>query len=118
MAVETTLSGKGYLKKIRQARALGYRVTLFFLWLPSPRMALQRVAQRVRVGGHAIDKEVVERRYAAGLRNFFDCYRHEVDSWLVCDGSNGVLNPIAVSRPGTVLVLAESLWKQLENSLT
>ena len=53
-ALETTLSGKGYLRHIAQWRAQGYRVSLFFLSLPTADMAIARVAERVRQGGHDI----------------------------------------------------------------
>jgi hypothetical protein len=62
-------------------RASGYRAHLAFVSLPSPEMAELRVAERVRRGGHAIPGEVIRRRYAAGLRNFFGLYRDVVDSW-------------------------------------
>lgn len=51
-----------------------YRVILFFIWLPSPELAIQRVAKRVREGGHNIHEAVVRRRYARGLANLLDLY--------------------------------------------
>ena len=42
--------------------------------MSSPDLAIQRVAQRVRNGGHDIPKEVVIRRYQAGINNFFNIY--------------------------------------------
>lgn len=47
-AIETTLSGKGYLARIRDWRELGYHVSLYFLSLPDPETAIARVAERVR----------------------------------------------------------------------
>lgn len=45
---ETTLSGRGYLRLIRQWQAAGYRVKLISLQLASAEEAIARVAQRVR----------------------------------------------------------------------
>ena len=80
-AFETTLSGLGYLARIRQWRSMGYKVSLYFLALPSPETAILRVAQRVRQGGHNIPEAVIRRRFAAGLRNFETIYKFEVDRW-------------------------------------
>ncbi len=49
---ETTLSGRGYARLIPRWRERGYSIKLFFLRLPTPEMAIARVAQRV-VGGRA-----------------------------------------------------------------
>jgi predicted ABC-type ATPase len=43
-----------------------------FLWLPSADFAIERVAERVRAGGHNVQAETVRRRYRAGLRNFVE----------------------------------------------
>ena len=67
-AFETTLAGFSYLARIRQWRAKGYHVSLFFLCLPDAETAIARVAERVRQGGHDIPAEVIRRRFTAGLR--------------------------------------------------
>ena len=84
-AFETTLSGMAYLARIRQWRSMGYEVSLYFLTLPSPEMAILRVAARVRQGGHSIPESVIRRRYAAGLTNFETIYKFEVDHWAQFD---------------------------------
>ena len=92
-AVETTLSGKRYLRHIDEWRAIGYHVTLYFLSLPDPEMAIARVAERVRQGGHDIPEPVIRRRFASGLHNFEIHYRPRVDTWALYDnaGSEPVL---------------------------
>lgn len=86
-AFETTLSGKAYARQIPQWRRLGYRVELFFLSLTSADMAVQRVAERVRQGGHDIPEVTIRRRFDAGMRLFFDVYRPLVDQWVLYDNS-------------------------------
>ncbi|MFT4101732.1 MAG: zeta toxin family protein [Burkholderiaceae bacterium] len=86
-AFETTLSGRGYLRSIQQWRAQGYAVSLFFLALPSVVMAIERVAERVRQGGHDIPEDVIRRRFAAGRKNFDQYYREAVDDWSLYDNS-------------------------------
>lgn len=60
----------------------GYKVSLYFLALPSPETAILRVAERVRQGGHKIPETVIRRRFAAGLRNFEIYYKSELDLWV------------------------------------
>lgn len=84
-AFETTLSGLGYLARIRQWRGQGYHVSLFFLCLPDAETAIARVAERVRQGGHDIPEAVIRRRFAAGLRNLENAYKSEVDTWAKYD---------------------------------
>ncbi len=84
-AFETTLSGLAYLAHIRRWSAKGYHVSLFFLSLPNAEAAVARVAERVRHVGHDIPKDVIRRRFAAGLRNFEQAYKRAVDDWAKYD---------------------------------
>lgn len=84
-AFETTLSGRGYLPRIRQWREQGYHVSLFFLCLPNAETAIARVAERVKQGGHHVPEDVIRRRFAAGLRNFHEAYKSAVDAWALFD---------------------------------
>jgi predicted ABC-type ATPase len=112
---ETTCAGRGHIRTLRRCRAAGYLLTLLFLWLPSPEMALARVARRVAAGGHRIPDNVVRRRYASGIRNMRRLYFPFVDTALVYDNSDagGVL--IAERRPGTAPVIHDSeRWQRIE----
>ncbi len=84
---ETTLAGRGYARSIPTWRARGYAVRLHFLSLPSPEMAIQRVAERVRQGGHGIPEHVIRRRFAKGLENWEQLYKPLVSDWILYDGS-------------------------------
>ena len=86
-AFETTLSGLAYARHIPQWRQMGYRVQLFFLSLPSADMAVQRVAERVRQGGHDIPEATIRRRFEAGKRLFTTVYQPLVDRWILYDNA-------------------------------
>lgn len=79
-AFESTLSGKTYLRLIRQAKAAGYVIHLFYLWIPDPSLAVARIRDRVDSGGHDVPEPDVRRRYSRTLRNFFTMYRLTADS--------------------------------------
>ena len=87
-AFETTLSGLTYLRHIAAWRAQGYQVSLMFLSLPNAETAIERVASRVRQGGHHVPQDVIRRRYAAGLKNFHQHYKGAVDDWVLYDNTD------------------------------
>jgi predicted ABC-type ATPase len=86
-AFETTLSGRMYARLIPAWQAQGYKVKLFFLKLPNPELAIDRVHRRVQEGGHNVPDEVVRRRFYAGLKNLEALYKEVVDEWAVYDNS-------------------------------
>jgi predicted ABC-type ATPase len=88
---ETTLAGRGWVPLLHGLRRQGYRLNLFFLWLPSPELAVNRVQERVRAGGHSVPEDVVRRRFARGIQNFFQIYEPLLNGWLILD--NSVLPP-------------------------
>ena len=90
-AFETTLSGRGYVRSIRNWQEKGYLVKLFFVGLRTPEMAIERVRQRVLEGGHDVPEPIIRRRFHAGWHNFQTIYRDLVDDWEVYDNSTAAL---------------------------
>ena len=80
-ALESTLSGRTYARMIPEWRRAGYYVTLFFLEIPTPEMAIGRVALRVSQGGHHIPEAEIRRRFVSGKQNFVSIYQALVDDW-------------------------------------
>jgi len=89
-AFETTLSGLIYLVRLRRWKAVGYRIEIIFLRLPSPRLALRRIAARVKQGGHNVPRADVIRRFTRGWANFQSAYRPLADVWAVYDNSGDI----------------------------
>ena len=87
-AFESTLSGRSYLRLLKDWKAEGWQITLFYLWLPTPEHSLGRVAQRVRMGGHGIPEDTIRRRYLAGLRNAVELYLPLADSARIYDNES------------------------------
>ena len=94
--IETTLSTRSYAQKIKECKKLGYEVILVFFWLYSPELAIQRVKERVKKGGHSVPENVIRRRYKRGLKNLFSKFMSLSDYWLVIDNSQ--TNPLIVSE--------------------
>lgn len=87
-AFETTLSGLVYLARLKRWKRAGYRIEIVFLRLPSPQLALRRIAARVRQGGHHVPRADVLRRFVRGWKNFRDFYCPLADTWAVYDNSS------------------------------
>ena len=94
-AIETTLATRSYVSLVKRAQALKYKVTLLYIWLKSPELAIQRVSERVSKGGHNIPSDVVKRRYYRGMSNFFLLFMPVCDAWIFADNSFNKLNIIA-----------------------
>jgi predicted ABC-type ATPase len=75
-AIETTLSGKNYISFLKELRVKGYKIHLFFLWIPSVDLSLARIKDRVLRGGHDVPEPDVRRRFNRGISNFFKLYAH------------------------------------------
>jgi predicted ABC-type ATPase len=86
-AFESTLATRSYASWISKLIQQGYSFHLLYLWLRSPELAIQRVKERVRLGGHNIPEEVIKRRYKAGIKNFFQLYRNLAATWCIYDNS-------------------------------
>ncbi|MBK8282073.1 MAG: zeta toxin [Saprospiraceae bacterium] len=88
-AFETTLATKSYKNLILEAKSKNYQISLVFFWLEKVQIAIERVATRVREGGHDIPTDVIKRRYIYGLKNLFDIYIPLADNILLFDNSFG-----------------------------
>lgn len=86
-AFESTLSGVGYVQRLKRWKSAGYRIEIIYLTLTSPRIALNRIAARVRQGGHNVPKIEVLRRFRRSWQNFQNVYQPLADLWWVYDNS-------------------------------
>lgn len=117
-AFETTLASRSYARLVRTLRADGYEFHLVYLWLGSADLAVQRVRERVRRGGHDISEEVIRRRYVKGVRNFFGVYMALADTWGIYDNSSsGEPVQIAIkNREASPTILREDLWQRFRET--
>lgn len=89
-AFESTLSGLGYSLRLQALKERGYAIEIVYLKLGSAELALQRVATRVKQGGHDVPATDVRRRFDRSWRNFSETYRLLADRWAVYDNSSGI----------------------------
>jgi len=112
-AFETTLSGKSYVDFLKELKAKGYRVNLFFLWIPSPELALARIKDRVAEGGHDVPAKDVRRCFVRGIQNFLESYGPLSDSWMFFYNAESIPQLIAEKKDDKILVVDEKLYEKI-----
>lgn len=120
-SIETTLATRSYLNLVKKAQSQGYSVMLLFFWIDSPALAKNRVAQRVREGGHSIPSDVIERRYFNGLKNLFEIFMPIVDDWCLYDNNSTLAQLVVTGGRNKECIVEEkityekitSIWKKM-----
>ncbi|HEY9173792.1 MAG TPA: AAA family ATPase [Verrucomicrobiae bacterium] len=104
-ALESTLSGKTYIRLFRCARQFGYEIELHYLWLSSPVQAIARVRQRVQQGGHHVPATDIRRRFHRSLVHLLDDYLPLAARWAVWDSRSLPAKRLAISSAHDIDVL-------------
>jgi predicted ABC-type ATPase len=113
--VEATISGKSLRNFLMRAKALGFTITVFLVYLDSADTCVARVAQRVRRGGHNVPEQDIRRRYPRSLSNFWHIYREIADYWYVVYNSMVDYQWVASGDPETTVIhLADEFKRFLE----
>lgn len=116
-AVETTLASRSLAARVRRLRSEGYLFRLIYVWSASAEFSVERVAERVRVGGHDIPENVIRRRYRASLRNLFELYLPLADLWDVHDNTGQEGPRLIAERLQTGEVVHDpTLWDFIRES--
>ncbi len=112
-AFETTLSGRSYVRLLRNMKTAGFRLHMFYLWIPSPELALLRIRYRVQSGGHNVPESEVRRRFTRSLGNLFRLYRRLLDTLHFFDNSSDTPNLIFKDEAGQTTINDGAIYKQL-----
>jgi predicted ABC-type ATPase len=81
--VETVLSSDKHLQRVR---VLGFSVTMIYVTLRSPELAVKRVKQRFEAGGHDVPEDKIRERWVRSLANLLT-FLPMADSFTVWDNS-------------------------------
>lgn len=111
---ETTLSGRAYVRTLKELKSNGYEIHLFFLWIPTLEMALARIQDRVKRGGHNIPEPVVKRRFYKGICHLFGLYQPLLDSWTLFDNSREEPHLVAMQNEGNLKVIDQDLFSKIK----
>jgi len=104
-AIETTLAGKCYAGLVKRAQSAGYKVSLIFLWLNSPQLALQRVAN---AGCKQTPEELITRRFMRGRYNLHHLYIPICDFYTIITTDMGKPDQVKTREAGQVTKAVDS----------
>jgi predicted ABC-type ATPase len=113
-AFETTLSSRSFAPWLRERQAEGFDVHLLYLWLPSPDLAVARVAARVQAGGHGLAETDIRRRYWRGKDNFLELFMPLANTWEVYDNSESEPRLVAFGgQTESMTITVSEIWQRL-----
>jgi predicted ABC-type ATPase len=117
-AFESTLAGRSQGRLLRSWRQSGYLVHVVYFWLASADLAVARVAERVRLGGHRIPAVTIRQRYQRSIDNFFDLYRPIASSWEVYDNTQASPAQLVAHGDctGVEVVLNSVVWDETQKA--
>jgi predicted ABC-type ATPase len=113
-AFETTLPGRSYVPLLRGVKKAGFRLHMFYLWIPSPDLALLRIRDRVESGGHDVPARIVRRRFGRTLGNLFTLYRPLLDTLHFFDNSSAAPRLVFKDESGQTTIGDAALYAELQ----
>ena len=100
--LESTLSGRTYIRTFKRALSLGYELELHYLWLSNVGQAMARVRRRVRMGGHNVPVVDIRRRFKRSLIHLIDDYLPIATRWAIWDNRGLPAKRMATSATDNV----------------
>ena len=86
-AFESTLAGRSQISLLKKLRQDGWRIVLFFLWIPDAAFSKSRIRERVKHGGHNIPDDTIYRRFPRIMHNLVKIYIPLCDKVVCYDNS-------------------------------
>jgi predicted ABC-type ATPase len=120
VGVETVLSTDKYRTVVEAVRQAGGFVGLIYVALESAALACQRVAARVRRGGHDVPVDKVEARWERSLDNLAWFARQATAFWIFDNSDSNLSLPMLLAargRFGAVEFLAEDIFPRLRSAV-
>jgi predicted ABC-type ATPase len=114
-AFETTLSGRTYVRVLQRVKSAGFRLHMFYLWVPNPELTLVRIRERVEQGGHNVPEKDVRRRFGRTLGNLFALYRPLLYTLHFFDNSSTMPHLIFKEEAGQITISDAVLYEQLQH---
>jgi predicted ABC-type ATPase len=110
VAIESTLSGSYLIKTIKKVRSSGYRVSIIYVFIDNPQIALERIKARVEAGGHDVPEKDVLRRFSRSKNNFWRIYKPIADEWTIFYNGIEKIIPVATGEKNKYEISDESLF--------
>ena len=92
-------------------------ITILYLWVSSPEIAIQRVRDRVASGGHNIADDVLRRRYISGLNYLFSIYMPLCDRWMIADNSGPTFTLVAEGDKKRTIIKDDEIFRKIRKMI-
>ena len=116
-AFETVMSTPEKVAIMTQAKTKGYDVSLVFVTLDDPERNVQRVVNRVALGGHDVDPDTVRRRYHSSMALLACAVEHADVALIVDNSSNDQPLDVAIKQDGRLEPLTAPLPEWVNEKL-
>lgn len=112
LLVESTLSGVSLKKFLIRAKRRNFKISICFVYLSSAELRVNRVASRVRRGGHHVPASDVRRRFERSNYNFWNVYRDLADDRHLFFNVGDDIQQIAVGDEKDVIIFDEARFEE------
>ena len=102
-----------YLKYFKTLKEKGYKIHIYFLWIPGSQLAIDRVKDRVAQGGHNVPVVDIKRRFGRSMKKFFKNYRLLADQWMLFNNEQSKPKLIARKQNAHIDVIDQSLFEKI-----
>ena len=117
LLIESTLAGRYLEKFLKSLKDENYQITIVFLFADSPEILIERIAERVKKGGHFVPDEDVRRRFIRGKQNFWSIYKNLADLWSLFYNMSNNFKKIAAGEKNKTVVTDEELFQMFLESV-
>ena len=94
-AFETNFSSDLATNLIKEFKEAGYKICLIYFGLPSIKDSVQRVEQRIFMGGHNVTKDIIEYNFTEGIKRIQESL-HLFENILFVDGKSDFGDIVAI----------------------
>ena len=112
LLIEITLSGRYLQKQFVTWREQDYQIHIIFIFAESPEILIERIAERVKKGGHFVPDEDVRRRFVRGKQNFWNVYKNSADKWFLYYNTQNNFQLIATGEKSKIIVIDKILFEK------
>ncbi|MFB5762992.1 zeta toxin family protein [Paenibacillus medicaginis] len=113
-SIETTLAGGNAIRLMKYARENGFEITMFYVGLSDYELNIERVATRVKNGGHDIPTSDIIRRHTTSTQNLLS-HLDIIDDLIVIDNTNATGEIVLRVEKSRVKHQSEFLPQWVEN---
>lgn len=114
---ETTMSGKGLLKRLERLKAQGFTIIVFYIFAYPIALLNERIEERIKKGGHFVKPGDVARRFYRSTKNFWNTYRQYADQWAMINNNEFHYKNIAIGNKEKFQIIDEFEFDKFKEAL-